>query len=94
MVEQKGATDFLAYGTTLQTYSHKLSLQNTDLECLEVPTTARLTCGKMYNPHSAISFVDMLPSCSFGPECVYTQIFGIHFNINLESKKNTTFCPS
>lgn len=72
--------------------SHKLSFQNA--ECLELPTTARLTCGKMYNPHSTVSFVDVLPSCSFGPECVYTQIFGIHFNINLKSKKTTVFCSS
>lgn len=53
---------------------------------------ARLTCGKVHDSHGAVSFVNVLPSCSFGPERVYTQISGIHFNINLESKKITTFC--
>lgn len=71
---------------------HKLPFQDRNSMWLKVQSTARVTCRKVHNPHSTVSFVNMLPSCSFGSERIYTQIFGIHFNINLEAKKIATSC--
>lgn len=71
---------------------HTLPFQDTDSVWLKVQSTASLTRRKVHNPYSTISFVNVLPSCSSGSECIYTQIFGIHFNINLKSKKITTSC--
>lgn len=56
-------------------------------EAVRSTNTDRLTRRKVHNPHSTIRFVNMLPSCSFGPECIYTQIFWVHFNLYLGSEK-------
>ena len=44
----------------------------------------QLTCGDVDKPDSTISCINMLPTCSFGSKCIYSQVLRVYFHIYLE----------